>query len=86
MVKIIAPNKNYNGISAGVRFMNGIGETSDARLLGWFKEKGYTVVEETPVKDDKPKDEVKDEEVSEKAEEIIEPETPKKKNTRKKAE
>lgn len=46
MTKIIAPNKNYNGLSAGVMFVNGIGECSDPHLISWFKEKGYRVEEE----------------------------------------
>lgn len=46
MAKIIAPNKAYNGISASVPFVEGVGETSDARLLEWFRTHGYEVVEE----------------------------------------
>ena len=46
MAKIYAPNKNYNGLSAGVMFVNGIGECSDPYLISWFKEKGYRVEEE----------------------------------------
>lgn len=45
MAKIYAPNKQYNGISAGVMFVNGVGETSDPHLIKWFQEKGYKVVE-----------------------------------------
>ena len=43
MAKIFAPNKKYNGISAGVKFVNGVGETNDPRLIKWFKSKGYKV-------------------------------------------
>lgn len=43
MAKIIAPNKNYNGISAGVSFRDGIGNTEDRHLIAWFREHGYTV-------------------------------------------
>ena len=43
MAKIYAPVKDYTGISASVGFVNGAGETSDARLLIWFAEHGYTV-------------------------------------------
>ena len=43
MSKIIAPNKNYNGVSASVQFKNGIGETSDNYLIEWFKKNGYEV-------------------------------------------
>lgn len=45
MAKIIAPNKQYNGVSATVRFINGEGETDDAHLIKWFKSKGYEVEE-----------------------------------------
>lgn len=50
MVKIMAPNKNYDGISAGVKFSKGIGECADPYLIEWFKEKGYEV-EESEVKE-----------------------------------
>mgnify|MGYP000119083825 FL=1 len=43
MAKVYAPVKNYTGTSASVGFVNGVGETSDARLLLWFAEHGYTV-------------------------------------------
>lgn len=45
MAQIIAPNKDYNGESASVTFVKGVGETSDAYLIEWFKEHGYTVIE-----------------------------------------
>jgi len=45
MAKIYAPNKEYTGISAGVPFMNGVGETDRPELLAWFREHGYTVEE-----------------------------------------
>lgn len=43
MAKINAPNKQYTGISAGVTFVNGVGEASDTELLKWFKRSGYDV-------------------------------------------
>jgi len=43
MAKILAPNKEYGGISAGVQFVMGVGETSNPLLIEWFKSKGYTV-------------------------------------------
>lgn len=46
VAKIHAPNKNYNGLSASVMFVNGIGECSDPYLISWFKKKGYRVEEE----------------------------------------
>ncbi|MGV8153422.1 MAG: hypothetical protein ACLKAO_03840 [Alkaliphilus sp.] len=44
MANIIAPNKKYTGKSAGVDFLNGIGETSNPLLIKWFKERGYEVI------------------------------------------
>lgn len=46
MAQIIAPNKNYTGESASVTFVKGVGETSDAYLIEWFKEHGYTVIDD----------------------------------------
>lgn len=46
MAQIIAPNKDYTGESASVTFIKGVGETSDAYLIEWFKEHGYTVIED----------------------------------------
>jgi hypothetical protein len=45
MAKIYAQNKQYNGESASVVFVKGVGETEDAHLLEWFREHGYTVEE-----------------------------------------
>lgn len=45
MARIIAPNKEYNGVSAGVRFCNGQAECSDKWTIDWFKAHGYTVKE-----------------------------------------
>lgn len=46
MAQIIAPNKDYTGESASVTFVKGVGETSDAYLIEWFKEHGYAVIED----------------------------------------
>nr|DAQ36419.1 MAG TPA: hypothetical protein [Caudoviricetes sp.] len=46
MAQIIAPNKDYTGESASVTFVKGVGETSDAYLIEWFKEHGYAVTED----------------------------------------
>ena len=46
MAQIIAPNKDYTGESASVTFVKGVGETSDAYLIEWFREHGYTVIED----------------------------------------
>jgi hypothetical protein len=46
MAKIYCNNKQYNGISAGVNFVNGVGECNLPHLLAWFQENGYTIVED----------------------------------------
>lgn len=45
MAKILAPNKEYTGVSASVPFCNGVGETDNPTLISWFKEHGYVVEE-----------------------------------------
>ena len=40
-MKIYAPVKDANGIYASVRFVNGVGETDDPRLIEWFRSRGY---------------------------------------------
>jgi len=45
MARIIAPNKNYNGISASITFRDGVGETANPYLIKWFREHGYKVEE-----------------------------------------
>lgn len=45
MAKIIAPNRQYTGMSASVSFANGIGETDKPELISWFKKHGYQVIE-----------------------------------------
>ncbi len=44
-VKIYAPNEDYSGSSAGVTFVNGVGETDNLYLIEWFKNHGYKVDE-----------------------------------------
>lgn len=46
MAQIMAPNKDYNGESASVTFIKGVGETSDAYLIEWFRTHGYTVTDD----------------------------------------
>lgn len=48
-MKIYAPVKDANGVWASVRFVNGVGETDNPRLIEWFKSHGYKV----PIDDDK---------------------------------
>lgn len=42
-MKIYAPVKDTNGVRASVRFVNGVGETNDPRLIKWFETHGYIV-------------------------------------------
>ena len=46
MVKIIAPEKNYKGVTSGIVFVNGIATAEiDAFTKDWFISKGYTLEE-----------------------------------------
>lgn len=57
MAKIYAPNKEYTGVSASVPFVNGVGESDNPVLLGWFRDNGYVVEHaETLPGGDKPLD------------------------------
>lgn len=72
MAKVTAPNQQYNGLSATVMFVNGVGETDNQHLLDWFESRGYTVVytepeqeeEQTP-KPEPPVDDLPETEVAE---------------------
>jgi hypothetical protein len=46
MAKVLAPNKQYDGFSATIKFSQGVGECTDPLLLDWFRNHGYTVEEE----------------------------------------
>ena len=48
MAKVLSPNKEYTGLSAGVTFVNGQGETNNEHVLQWFEERGYTVLRPEP--------------------------------------
>ena len=54
-MKVYAPVKNASGVWASVRFIDGVGECDNPRLLQWFKAHGYKlenddgkVIESTP--------------------------------------
>ncbi|MNE91606.1 hypothetical protein D3C76_128270 [compost metagenome] len=47
MAKVITPNKQYNGLSATVMFVNGVGETDNPNLLAWFEFKGYEIEQDS---------------------------------------
>jgi len=46
MSRIYCKNKRYNGMSADVIFVNGVGISNDPNLLSWFMENGYEVLKE----------------------------------------
>lgn len=80
MAQIIAPNKDYTGESASVTFVKGVGETSDAYLIEWFKTHGYTVIEDeaTEVPPEAPETPETEAEAADAAEQVEEtPEKPK---------
>ena len=56
MAKVYTPLQCYNGISASVTFVNGVGETDNENLLEWFEERGYTVEREKPKRAKKAKE------------------------------
>lgn len=68
MAKVYAPLEGYNGISASVEFVNGVGETDNENLLEWFEEKGYTVEREKPKRAKKATEDVTEEVAEEVAE------------------
>ena len=43
MAVIKSPNQEYTGISAGVTFVNGVGNTDNENLIEWFRDHGYGV-------------------------------------------
>jgi hypothetical protein len=47
---IKSPNEQYTGVSAGVSFVNGVGECNEPERLKWFERSGY-IVEEVYVPD-----------------------------------
>lgn len=54
-MKIYAPVKDANGVWASVRFVNGVGETDNPRLIEWFRTHGYKVpIEDTETYDEVP--------------------------------
>lgn len=87
MARIIAPNKEYAGVSAGVLFNGGEGYTDDAYLISWFREHGYYVEEpiEEPITEpiEEPIEELEDN-TQEGTSETVEPIAPAQKKGRKK--
>lgn len=48
MARIVAPNRAYNGVSAGVAFSDGVGDTDVPHLVEWFRQSGYQVEDVPP--------------------------------------
>ncbi len=48
MFTVRAPNRAHNGISAGVSFTAGAGETDNPAALAYFRRAGYEVVLQSP--------------------------------------
>jgi len=48
MFTVRAPNTAHNGISAGVRFTAGVGQTDNPAALAYFRRAGYTVALAAP--------------------------------------
>ena len=67
--KIETPVRTYNGLSAGVPFIQGVGYTDSEERMKWFKSKGYKVTNQ----EEAIKEIMKDEE-SEILEEVLETE------------
>lgn len=44
-MKIKAKKSNFNGITAGIVFKHGVGESDDLRALNYLVSQGYTIVE-----------------------------------------
>lgn len=42
-MKIYAPVTDFNGCRNNVRFVRGVGETDDPRLIAWFETHGYII-------------------------------------------
>ena len=55
MAVIKSPNQEYTGTSAGVYFVNGVGNTDNENLIEWFRERGYEGEEDTEDTEEKAK-------------------------------
>ena len=73
MAVIKSPNQEYTGTSAGVYFVNGVGNTDNENLIEWFRDRGYEVEIDAEVSTEEDSGEKKIDD-SEKTEEIGEDE------------
>ena len=70
-MKIYTPVKNATGTWCTVRFVNGVGETSDPHLIKWFKAHGYKVEEPKAIPTVVKVAETTEKEVGKVAEEVV---------------
>lgn len=47
-MKIRTRNPQFTGVRAGIKFVNGVGETSDEKAAAQLKRLGYTVEQDEP--------------------------------------
>lgn len=74
-MRIYAPVKDFNGLRNNVRFVNGVGETDDPKVIAWFESHGYSVEKcEKPVEIPAEKCEKSPENPTDKCDEVEEPE------------
>lgn len=52
-MKVRTKNPQFSGVRAGIKFVNGVGETSDAKAAPQLRRLGYTV-EDVPGEDANP--------------------------------
>ena len=96
--KIETPVRTYNGLSAGVPFIQGVGYTDSEERMKWFKSKGYKVtnqeeaIQEIMDSEDETKileedleveNQVEEEDLEEEVEEVEKPKTPNTKRVKK---
>lgn len=48
MVAVATPVEGFNGVVAGVTFVDGHGETDDENKLAYFRRRGYAVTTKKP--------------------------------------
>jgi hypothetical protein len=52
MATVLAPNRKHNGISAGVRFTAGVGQTDHPAALAYFRKAGYMILSDDSIPPD----------------------------------
>jgi len=49
MPKVRTPVAGFTGVSAGVEFVDGVGQTDDVRALAYFRRSGYQIDDDVEV-------------------------------------